>query len=148
MHKILICDDDRDIVNALKLYLADPDYCFYEAYDGEQAVEIVNNEKIDLILLDIMMPKTDGIKAMSLIREKHNIPVILLTAKSEESDIVLGLNVGADDYMVIPPFSVILKTPIDSVLCLSATMTSADFCAFSITLCNGYLFQGIPHRSP
>ena len=99
MHKILICDDDRDIVNALKLYLADPDYCFYEAYDGEQAVEIVNNEKIDLILLDIMMPKTDGIKAMSLIREKHNIPVILLTAKSEESDIVLGLNVGADDYI-------------------------------------------------
>jgi len=102
MHKILICDDDRDIVNALKLYLADPDYCFYEAYDGEQAVEIVNNEKIDLILLDIMMPKTDGIKAMSLIREKHNIPVILLTAKSEESDIVLGLNVGADDYITKP----------------------------------------------
>ena len=64
MHKILICNDDRDIVNALKLYLADPDYRFYEAYDGEQAVETVDKEKIDLVLLDIMMPKMDGIKAI------------------------------------------------------------------------------------
>lgn len=89
MRKILICDDDKDIVNALKLYLSDPDYSFYEAYDGEQAVETVDKEKIYLLLLDIIMPKMDGIKAMSLIRKKYNIPVILLTAKSEDSDIVL-----------------------------------------------------------
>lgn len=102
MHKILICDDDRDIVNALKIYLSDPDYTFYEAYDGEQAVAIVDKEKIDLVLLDIMMPKMDGITAMSIIRKNHNIPIILLTAKSEDSDIVLGLNVGADDYITKP----------------------------------------------
>ena len=102
MHNILICDDERDIVNALKLYLTDPDYRFFETYDGEEAVEIVNREKIDLILMDIMMPKMDGIKAMSIIRENHNIPIIMLTAKSEDTDIVLGLNVGADDYVTKP----------------------------------------------
>ncbi|MBO4505608.1 MAG: response regulator transcription factor [Lachnospiraceae bacterium] len=102
MHNILLCDDEKDIVNALKLYLADPEYRFFEAYDGKEAVDIVAREHIDLVLMDIMMPGMDGIKAMSLIRETTNIPVILLTAKSEDSDIILGLTVGADDYITKP----------------------------------------------
>ena len=102
MYNILICDDEKDIVNALKLYLTDPEYRFYEAYNGEEAVDIVSKEHIDLVLMDIMMPKMDGIVAMSLIRKTTNIPVILLTAKSEDTDIILGLNVGADDYITKP----------------------------------------------
>ena len=102
MHNILLCDDEKDIVNALKRYLADPEYRFFEAYDGKEAVDIVAREHIDLVLMDIMMPGMDGIKAMSLIRETTNIPVILLTAKSEDSDIILGLTVGADDYITKP----------------------------------------------
>ena len=102
MHNILLCDDDKDIVNALKLYLADPEYRFFEAYDGKEAVDIVAREHIDIVLMDIMMPGMDGIKAMSLIRETTNIPIILLTAKSEDSDIILGLTVGADDYITKP----------------------------------------------
>ena len=102
MYNILICDDEKDIVNALKLYLTDPEYCFFEAYNGEEAVDIVSKEHIDLVLMDIMMPRMDGIVAMSLIRKKSNIPVILLTAKSEDTDIILGLNVGADDYVTKP----------------------------------------------
>ena len=102
MYNILLCDDEKDIVNALKLYLADPEYRFFEAYDGREAVDIVAREHIDLVLMDIMMPGMDGIKAMSLIRETTNIPVILLTAKSEDTDIILGLTVGADDYITKP----------------------------------------------
>ena len=102
MHNILLCDDDKDIVNALKLYLADPEYRFFEVYDGKEAVDIVAREHIDIVLMDIMMPGMDGIKAMSLIRETTNIPIILLTAKSEDSDIILGLTVGADDYITKP----------------------------------------------
>ncbi|MBP5332485.1 MAG: response regulator transcription factor [Lachnospiraceae bacterium] len=102
MYNILICDDEKDIVNALKLYLTDPEYRFYEAFNGEEAVDIVSKEHIDLVLMDIMMPKVDGIMAMSMIRRITNIPVILLTAKSEDTDIILGLNVGADDYITKP----------------------------------------------
>lgn len=100
MAKILICDDEKDIVNALKIYLAD--YELYEAYNGKEAIGIVEKEEIDLILLDIMMPVMDGITAMNQIRKSHNMPIILLTAKSEDSDKVLGLNVGADDYITKP----------------------------------------------
>lgn len=100
MAKILICDDEKDIVNALKIYLAD--YELYEAYNGKEAIDIVEKEEIDLILLDIMMPVMDGITAMNQIRKSHNMPIILLTAKSEDSDKVLGLNVGADDYITKP----------------------------------------------
>ena len=102
MPNILICDDERDIVNALKIYLSDPDYVLFEAYNGQQAVEITEREDIHLILLDIMMPMLDGISAMARIRERSNIPIILLTAKSEDADIILGLNVGADDYITKP----------------------------------------------
>ena len=102
MNRILICDDERDIVNALKIYLNDPDYELYEAYNGEEAVEIVKEHDIHLVLLDIMMPVMDGITAMSKIREISNVPVILLTAKSEDMDKILGLGAGADDYVTKP----------------------------------------------
>lgn len=102
MPNILICDDERDIVNALKIYLADPDYTIFEAYNGLEAVETVEREEIHLILMDIMMPQMDGITAMAKIRARSNIPVILLTAKSEDTDKILGLNVGADDYITKP----------------------------------------------
>jgi len=102
MYHILICDDERDIVNALKLYLADPNYTFFEAYTGQQALDIMEDHDIHLILMDIMMPELDGISAMTRIRAVSNIPVILLTAKSEDTDKILGLNVGADDYITKP----------------------------------------------
>ncbi len=102
MFDILICDDEKDIVNALKLYLADPEFTFFEASNGKEAVEVVSKEHIDLVLMDIMMPQMDGITAMAQIRSTTNIPVILLTAKSEDNDIILGLNVGADDYITKP----------------------------------------------
>lgn len=104
MHNILICDDDRDIVNALKIYLSNPNYRLHEAYNGKEALEVVSREDIHLILMDIMMPELDGISAMVKLRETSNVPIILLTAKSEDADKILGLNVGADDY-VTKPFS-------------------------------------------
>ncbi|MBQ8404425.1 MAG: response regulator transcription factor [Clostridia bacterium] len=102
MYNILVCDDDKDIVSALKIYLSAEGYSVLEAYNGEEAVAIVDREDIHLVLLDIMMPQMDGITAISKIRELSNVPVILLTAKSEDTDKVLGLNVGADDYVTKP----------------------------------------------
>ncbi len=102
MYNILICDDQPDIVNALKIYLNPEGYRLFEAFTGTQAVELVRSEDIHLILLDIMMPEMDGITATSKIREFSNAPIILLTAKSETEDKVLGLNVGADDYITKP----------------------------------------------
>lgn len=102
MYNILICDDEKDIVNALRIYLNDTNYQLFEAYTGKEALEIVEKENIHLILLDIMMPEMDGITAMAKIREFSNVPIILLTAKSEDTDKVLGLNVGADDYVTKP----------------------------------------------
>ena len=102
MYNILICDDDRDIVNALKIYLRDPSYALFDASNGLEALEVMAKEDIHLVLMDIMMPCLDGISAMVKIRETSNVPVILLTAKSEDSDKILGLNVGADDYVTKP----------------------------------------------
>ena len=102
MYHILICDDERDIVNALKIYLADPNYTLHEAFTGREALDIMSREDIHLILMDIMMPEMDGISAMVKIRERSNVPVILLTAKGEDTDKLLGLNVGADDYITKP----------------------------------------------
>ena len=102
MPNILICDDEKDIVNALKIYLADPDRTLFEAHSGKEALQILSSQEIHLVLLDIMMPEMDGISALAKIREISNVPVILLTAKSEDSDKVLGLNVGADDYITKP----------------------------------------------
>ena len=102
MYNILICDDQPDIVNALKIYLTPEGYQLYEAFTGKEALEIVKNNDIHLILLDIMMPVMDGITATARIREFSNAPIILLTAKSETEDKVLGLIVGADDYITKP----------------------------------------------
>ena len=102
MANILICDDDIDIVSALKIYLSNEDYKIYTAFTGKQALDCVKEHDIDLVLMDVMMPEMDGIAATAKLREEYNIPVILLTAKSESSDKVLGLNVGADDYVTKP----------------------------------------------
>lgn len=102
MYNILICDDEKDIVNALDIYLRSEGYNTFLSYNGKEAVEKVKSEDIHLVLMDIMMPVMDGINAMVKIREISNIPVILLTAKGEDTDKVLGLNVGADDYVTKP----------------------------------------------
>ena len=102
MYNILICDDQPDIVNALKIYLESEAYNIFCAYNGKQALELVQEEDIHLILLDIMMPQMDGITATAKIREISNAPIILLTAKSETEDKVKGLNAGADDYITKP----------------------------------------------
>ena len=102
MYNVLICDDQPDIVNALKIYLSAEGYRVFTASNGAQAVEVVQKENIHLVLLDVMMPVMDGIVATAQIREFSNIPIILLTAKSETEDLVLGLNVGADDYITKP----------------------------------------------
>ncbi|MBR4392946.1 MAG: response regulator transcription factor [Oscillospiraceae bacterium] len=103
MTKILVCDDDRDIVSALKIYLEAEDYTVLTAYNGREALALLDSDpEIALVLLDIMMPEMDGIQAMTKLREERNVPVILLTAKSEDTDKVLGLNVGADDYVTKP----------------------------------------------
>ena len=102
MYNVLICDDQPDIVNALKIYLKPEGDRLFTAYTGKEALEMVQNHDIHLILLDVMMPVMDGITAISKIREFSNVPIILLTAKSETEDMVLGLNVGADDYITKP----------------------------------------------
>ncbi len=102
MYNILVCDDEKDIVNALDIYLKSEGYNTILAYNGTEALEKVQREEIHLVLMDIMMPQMDGITAMVKIREISNIPVILLTAKGEDTDKILGLNVGADDYVTKP----------------------------------------------
>ncbi len=102
MYHILICDDEKDIVSALNIYLTAQGYQVFEAYNGAEALSIVEREEIHLVLMDVMMPGMDGITAMTRLRETTNLPVILLTAKSEDTDKVLGLTVGADDYVTKP----------------------------------------------
>ena len=103
MYNILVCDDEKDIVEALGIYLSSENYNVIKCYNGKEAVDIISNDSnIHLILLDVMMPEMDGIAAMSRIREISNIPIILLTAKSEDTDKILGLNIGADDYVTKP----------------------------------------------
>lgn len=111
MYNILICDDERDIVSALEIYLKAENYNTFNAYNGEQALNVIKENEIHLVLMDIMMPVCDGIKALSHLREFSNIPVILLTAKGEDTDKILGLNVGADDYVTKPfnPVEVIAR---------------------------------------
>lgn len=102
MANILVCDDERDIVSALQIYLNGEGYHVFTAGNGKEAVDMVEREEVHLVLLDIMMPEMDGITAMAKIREISNVPIILLTAKSEDTDKVLGLTVGADDYVTKP----------------------------------------------
>ena len=102
MYNILICDDEKDIVSALEIYLHADGYETFSAANGSEALEILSREEIHLVLMDIMMPIMDGLTATSHLREKYNVPVILLTAKGEDADKVLGLNIGADDYVTKP----------------------------------------------
>lgn len=111
MYKILICDDEKDIVAALKIYLEAEGYGTLTAYNGNEALRVIAENEVHLVLMDIMMPECDGITAMVKLRETSNIPVILLTAKGEDTDKILGLNVGADDYITKPfnPVEVIAR---------------------------------------
>ena len=102
MAHILVCDDDKEIVDAIEIYLSQDGYKIYKAYDGEQAIQILDKEEIHLLIMDIMMPKLDGIRATLKIREYSSIPIIILSAKSEDTDKILGLNIGADDYICKP----------------------------------------------
>ena len=111
MYRVLICDDERDIVSALKIYLTSEGYETLEAYDGQEALSICEREEVHLVLMDIMMPQMDGITAMTELRKFSNVPVILITAKGEDNDKILGLNIGADDYITKPfnPVEVIAR---------------------------------------
>lgn len=102
MYTVLICDDDRDIVSALDIYLTSDGYKTVLTYNGNEAIQAVQNQEIDLILMDIMMPGLDGIRATAKLRESTNVPIIFLSAKSEDNDKILGLNIGADDYITKP----------------------------------------------
>ncbi|MBO5335724.1 MAG: response regulator transcription factor [Lachnospiraceae bacterium] len=102
MINILVCDDDKEIVEAIEIYLSQDGYRIFKAYDGEQAIELLNKEDIHLLIMDIMMPKLDGIRATMKIREYSSIPIIILSAKSEDTDKIWGLNIGADDYICKP----------------------------------------------
>ena len=102
MYKILVCDDDREIVEAIEIYLSQEGYQILKAYDGIEALEILEKEKVNLLIIDVMMPRLDGIRATLKIREKNSLPIIILSAKSEDTDKILGLNIGADDYICKP----------------------------------------------
>ena len=116
MERILVCDDERDIVSAVKIYLTSDGYEVIEAYNGKEALELVKKEDIQLVLMDFMMPVMDGLTAMAKIREFSNVPIILLTAKSEDTDKILGLTVGADDYITKPFNPVELQARVRSQL--------------------------------
>ena len=111
MYKILVCDDEKDIVSALNIYLSSEGYEVIPAYSGKQALQILDDQHIDLVLMDIMMPEMDGLTAVAKLRETSNVPVLFLTAKSEDADMILGLNMGADDYITKPfkPMEVIAR---------------------------------------
>ena len=102
MTTILVCDDDKAIVEAIEIYLVQEGYRVLKAYDGMEALQILEKEKVQLLIMDLMMPRLDGIHATLRIREKYSIPIIILSAKSEDSDKILGLNIGADDYVTKP----------------------------------------------
>ena len=134
MYTVLICDDQPDIVNALKIYLAPEGYRIRTAASGAEALKIAKNEELHLILLDVMMPQMDGITATAKIREFSNVPIILLTAKSETEDKVLGLNVGADDYITKPFVPVEVLARVRSQLRRYAKLGSHTPTAHSITI--------------
>ena len=102
MAKILVCDDDREIVEAIDIYLTQEGHEVLKAYDGEEALKVLKDQEVDLLVIDVMMPRLDGIRATLKIREENNIPIIILSTKSEDADKILGLNVGADDYVTKP----------------------------------------------
>lgn len=102
MAKILVCDDDKDIVEAIDIYLTQEGYEVLKAYDGDEAIKVLKSNEVDLLIMDVMMPRLDGIRATLKIRENMSLPIIILSAKSEDADNILGLNIGADDYITKP----------------------------------------------
>ena len=125
MYNILICDDEKDIVSALEIYLHADGYETFSAGNGVEALEILSREEIHLVLMDIMMPKMDGLSATARLREEYNVPVILLTAKGEDTDKILGLNIGADDYVTKPFNPVELSARVRSQLRRYTTLGGA-----------------------
>ena len=101
MQTILVCDDDKEIVEAIEIYLQQEGYHILKAYDGEEALEILKENEVHLLIMDVMMPRLDGIRATLKIREESSIPIIILSAKTEDADKILGLNIGADDYVAV-----------------------------------------------
>lgn len=102
MANVLVCDDDKEIVEAIEIYLSQEGYNVLKAYDGMEALKVLKEQHVDLLVIDIMMPRLDGIRATLKIREENNMPIIILSAKSEDADKILGLNIGADDYLTKP----------------------------------------------
>ena len=102
MFNVLVCDDDKEIVEAIEIYLRQEGYNVLKAYDGQEAIKVLDSTEVDLLIIDVMRPKLDGIRATLKIREKNSLPIIILSAKSEDADKILGLNVGADDYLTKP----------------------------------------------
>ena len=136
MYHVLICDDQPDIVNALKIYLSSENYGIFTAANGQEALDILAQEDIHLVLMDVMMPVMDGIVATAKIRESSNVPIILLTAKSETEDLVLGLNVGADDYITKPFVPVEVLARVRSQLRRYAKLGSRPESADDLTVGN------------
>ena len=116
MYTILVCDDDREIVDAIEIYLKPEGYKILKAYDGIEALSMLSENQVDLLILDVMMPRMDGIRATLKIREESNIPIIILSAKTEDADKIIGLNVGADDYVTKPFHSMELVARVKSQL--------------------------------
>lgn len=125
-YNILVCDDEKDIVSAIEIYLAAEGYNVFKAYDGLEALDILKKEEIHLVLMDLMMPKMDGISTILKIREENNIPIIILSAKSEITDKIIGLNIGADDYIVKPFNAIELVARVNSILRRYMSLGSAE----------------------
>ena len=136
MAKILVCDDDKEIVEAIDIYLAQEGHEVLKAYDGMEALEVLKEKGADLLVIDIMMPRLDGIRATLKIREKNNIPIIILSAKSEDADKILGLNIGADDYVTKPfnPLELVarVKSQLRRYTQLGSTVDSGDEAVYTV----------------
>jgi len=126
MANILVCDDDREIVEAIEIYLKNEGYQIFKAYDGVEAIEVLKREEIHLLIIDVMMPRLDGIHATLKIREYSSVPIIILSAKSEDTDKILGLNIGADDYVTKPFNPLELVARVKSNLRRYTTLGSAQ----------------------
>ena len=136
MYNILVCDDDKEIVDAIEIYLSQEGYRILKAYDGIQAVNMLKQEEIHLLLIDVMMPRLDGIRATLKIRERNNMPIIILSAKSEDADKILGLNVGADDYVTKPfnPLELVarVKSQLRRYTQLGSTVNQKDEAVYTV----------------
>lgn len=134
MAKILVCDDDKDIVEAIDIYLTQEGYEVLKAYDGDEAIKVLKSNEVDLLIMDVMMPRLDGIRATLKIRENMSLPIIILSAKSEDADKILGLNIGADDYMTKPfnPLELVarVKSQLRRYTQLGSTARSDNQCEF------------------